>query len=173
MGETLFSDRTQKGKAHLFWANYVRDWPDPKSFLRDKHRESHLRTLGLSGRLASLETLARYLSSKREPVLRELLDLGLNERQVRRAMVFSGHSLERPNDTALIRVANRVFERGEFRDKAAESQVATAMLVGEDEGAYLYAAAIELGETICSSTVPACLLCPLTRLCSHYQHMGA
>jgi C-5 cytosine-specific DNA methylase len=79
MGETLFADRVQREKASLFWGNYARDWPDPKSFLKDKHRESHLRTIGLSDKLPTLEALARYLSCKRAPISKELVALGLND----------------------------------------------------------------------------------------------
>lgn len=84
-----------------------------------------------------------------------------------RPLLALGYSLERPNDTALIRVANRVFERLVGQKSNVESQVATALLVGEDKGAVLYAAAIELGETICTAAEPACMLCPIERYCSH------
>ena len=83
-------------------------------------------------------------------------------------MAVSGCSFERPNDTALIRVANRVFERNGARANGDDSQISTAMLIGKDEGAKLYTAAIELGETICSASDPACLLCPIASHCSHY-----
>jgi DNA (cytosine-5)-methyltransferase 1 len=169
MGETLFADRAQRAKASRFWKNYARDWSTAKYFLKDKHRESHLRTIGLSEKLPVLEALANYLCATRSPTLKELLATGVSERHARRALTISGRSHERPNDPALVRVASRVFERTDRRDSSAvESQVATAMLVGEDEGAVLYAAAIELGESICSSSNPACLLCPISKLCAHH-----
>jgi len=167
MGETLFAERGQRAKAVLFWGNYLRDWPDPKSFLRDKHREVHLRTIGLSARLPILEALARYLRSRKHPTLEGLVAAGANERLSRRAMAVSGCSLERPNDTALVRVANRVFERRASRGNGVDSQISTAILVGQDEGGKVYTAAIELGEMICTASDPACLLCPIAPLCSH------
>jgi DNA (cytosine-5)-methyltransferase 1 len=168
MGEMLFADRSRRPKALLFWENYLRDWADPRSFLKDKHREMHLRTIGLSARLPVLESLARYLRLTKNPTLRGLIAAGVSERLARRAMAVSGCSFERPNDTALIRVASRVFERTVSRGNGVDSQISTAMLVGEDEGAKLYAAAIELGEAICSASDPACLLCPLSSFCLHY-----
>jgi DNA (cytosine-5)-methyltransferase 1 len=172
MGEILFGERAHRPKALLFWHNYLRDWPDPKSFLRDRHRESHLRTIGQTSRLPVLEALAHYLSRSRAPSWKELAKLGLNERLVRRAMTVSGYSHERPNDSALVRVATRVFERTKLPELMTEGQIATAMLVGEDEGAILYSAAIELGETICSTSEPACLLCPISKVCAHYVSSG-
>jgi DNA (cytosine-5)-methyltransferase 1 len=169
MGEILFGERWQKSKSALFWANYRRDWPQPRAFLKDRHRESHLRTIGLSKRAPVLEALARYLMSSKVPLLKELISLGVNERFARRALAVCGYSHERPNDSALIRVANRVFERTQFPYKmSVDSQIATAMLVGEDAGAVVYAAAMELGEMICTSD-PACLVCPVTKWCSHYS----
>jgi DNA (cytosine-5)-methyltransferase 1 len=169
MGETVFADRLNKGKAIHFWANYVRDWPSPKSFLKDRHRESHLRSIGLASRLPVLEALARFLSEERTPALKDLVALGISERLARRAMAICGCSLERPNDQALVRVANRVFERKRSSAKLVASQITTAMLVGEDKGALLYSAAIELGETICSGADPACMLCPISKHCAHYR----
>jgi DNA (cytosine-5)-methyltransferase 1 len=168
MGEVLFADRGPRRKAILYWGNYIRDWPDPRSFLKDRLRQSHLRTIGLDAKLPVLESLARHLASRRVPALKDLLDLGVSERLARRAMAISGHSRERPNDPALIRQAIRVFERKGFREDSVQSQVTTAMLVGEDEGAVLYTAAIELGETLCSTSEPACMLCPISDLCAHY-----
>jgi adenine-specific DNA glycosylase len=40
-------------------------------------------------------------------------------------------------------------------------------LHGDVDGAVLYAAAIELGETMCTVGEPACMLCPIERYCSH------
>ena len=172
LGEILFADRSHRGKAILFWGNCKRDWPEPKSFLKDKHRESHLRTLGMSDKLALLESLAAYLRSAKLANLKELLALGVNERLARRAMAITGHTDERPNEAPLIRVANRVFEQDGSREMSVESQIATAMLVGEDDGAILYTAAIELGEGICSISNPTCMLCALAKCCSHYMHGG-
>jgi DNA (cytosine-5)-methyltransferase 1 len=172
MGDVLFDDRGQHTKALLFWDNYKRDWPTPKSLLKDRHRESHLRTIGLSKKLAVLEPLARYLSHVRAPTAKDIAALGVNERLARRAVALAGYSHERPNDPALVRVANRLFEREASRKSSVESQISTAMLVGEDEGASLYLAAIELGESLCASSDPACLLCPLAKHCSHYGARG-
>jgi DNA (cytosine-5)-methyltransferase 1 len=172
MGDVLFDDRGQHSKALLFWDNYRRDWPTPKSLLNDRHRVSHLRTIGLSKKLTVLEPLARYLLSVRVPAAKDIAALGVNERLARQAMALAGYSHERPNAPALVRVANRVFERKASRETAVESQIATAMLVGEDEGASLYLAAIELGDSLCSSSGPACLLCPLAKHCSHYRKRG-
>jgi hypothetical protein len=173
MGETLFADRGQRPKALLFWGNYFRDWPDPRSFLKDKHREVHLRTVDLSTKLPILEALAGYLRSTKNPTLKDLIATGVSERLARRAMAVSGCSYERPNDTALVRVANRVFERTTSRGNGIGGQISTAILVGEDKGAKVYTAAIELGETICSTSDPACLLCPVATLCSHHADTNA
>jgi DNA (cytosine-5)-methyltransferase 1 len=172
MGDVLFDERGQHSKALLFWDNYKRDWPTPRSLLKDRHRESHLRTIGLSKKLTVLEPLARYMVSVRVPTAKDIAALGINERLARRAMALAGYSHERPNDPALVRVANRLFKRKASRKSSVESQIATAMLVGEDEGVSLYLAAIELGESLCASSDPACLLCPLAKHCSHYGERG-
>jgi DNA (cytosine-5)-methyltransferase 1 len=168
LGELLFADRPNRSKANLFWGNCSRDWPTPKAFLRDKHRESHLRALRLSERLETLDQLAAYLDSHRSPSPKDLAALGVNERVLRRAMAITGYTDERPNEPALVRVARRLFEKSGVPETAVDNQIATAMLVGPDEGAFLYMAAIELGETVCTSARPACLLCPLAGQCSHY-----
>jgi DNA (cytosine-5)-methyltransferase 1 len=168
LGEVLFSDKSQGAKAPLFWMNFRNDWPDPKAYLKDKHKLRHLKTLGLEKYALVLDGLARHLIAKRSIAVRDLTPIGLGEKLVRRALAVSGISHERPDDTNLIRVANRIFERGNARQKSrVESQITTAMLVGEDEGARLYAAAIELGKTICSHSEPACMLCPVGPHCSH------
>lgn len=168
LGELLFSGKGQERKAALFWKNYHNDWPDPKTFLKDKHRESHTRTIGMGDSAPALEALARYLMRTKSPAVEALASLGINERIARRAMAIAGLTLERPNDTALVRVARRVFERAASDQRSSvEDQIATALLVGEDDGATLYAAAIELGETLCSAIEPACMLCPIREFCSH------
>jgi DNA (cytosine-5)-methyltransferase 1 len=166
-GELLFGERGQRGKAKLFWPNFRKDWPDPRTYLRDTHSISHLRTIGMGKIAPTLHSLARYLVRSENPVVRELTQTGVTEKTVRRAMALSGTSRERPNDTALIRVASRVFERMISQKSNVENQIATALLVGEDEDAVLYAAAIELGEAICTAAAPACMLCPIERYCSH------
>ena len=170
LGELLFTGKELDRKAAHFWNNFRNDWPDPKSFLKDKHRESHVRTIGMGDSAPLLEALARYFKSpaSEDPAVEDLVSLGISERIVRRALAMTGHSLGRPNDVALIRVARRVFERGASDQRSSvEDQIATALLVGEDDGATLYAAAIELGETLCSATEPACMLCPISEFCSH------
>jgi adenine-specific DNA glycosylase len=126
-----------------------------------------MRTIGMGKIAPTLDSLAKYLVGSKHPVVRELTQTGASERTVRRAMALSGTSRERPNDTALVRVAGRVFERIIGQRSNVEDQIATALLVGEDEDAVLYAAAIELGETICTAAAPACMLCPIERYCSH------
>jgi len=172
LGEILFQGRSVS-KAPLFWMNCRNDWPDPKSYLKDKHRQSHLRTLGMGTQSAILDSLARYLRARKVPDIDELVSIGIGDTLVRRAMAVSGLSDARPGDSNLVRVANRVFERRNANARSQiESQIATAMLVGEDEGATLYAAAIELGKSICSSSDPACLLCPIGEHCSHLHREG-
>ena len=166
LGETIFSERRLRNKAPLFWKNYRDDWPTPKSFLEDEFRLSHLRTIGMESCIARLEAIAAHLESTRFPSLKSLVDLGVSEKFARRAMAFAGLVHDRPNDAALVRVANRVF--GQKQDQShIDGQIATAMLVGEDAGAVVYSAAIELGEAICTPKDPACMLCPLKNLCSY------
>jgi DNA (cytosine-5)-methyltransferase 1 len=168
VGEILFSDRSRATKARLFWMNFRNDWPDPSSYLKDKHRISHLRTVAAGQQGPALDALARYLVKKKSPAVCDITAMGISEKLVRRAMAVSGLSHERPDDTNLIRVASRVFERGDSSQTSrVENQITTAMLVGEDEGAVLYSAAIELGKTVCSAADPACMLCPIGEYCSH------
>jgi DNA (cytosine-5)-methyltransferase 1 len=168
LGEALFSERTHAAKAPLFWMNFRNDWPDPKSYLRDKHRLSHLKTLGMEKYHPVLDDLARYLALKKAHSVHELTSTGLAESVVRRALAVTGFSSERPNDVNLVRVANRVFQRGKpLKRSQVERQITTAILVGRDDGAIMYAAAIELGKTICTESRPACMLCPLNKYCSH------
>src|SRR5262249_28235269 len=101
LGETLFSEKPHTAKAPLFWLNFRNDWPEPKAYLRDKHRLSHLRTLGMEKHVVSLDALARHLVAKKTPSLAEFTALGLSERLVRRALAVSGYSTERPDDTDL------------------------------------------------------------------------
>ncbi|WP_338830023.1 hypothetical protein [Bradyrhizobium sp. 27S5] len=168
-GELLFGDRGQRGKAHLFWPNFRKDWPDPRAYLRDDHRAGHLRTIGMSKIAPTLDAFAKYLAANNAPSVRELISIGINEKTARRAMALSEKSHDRPNDSALIRVASRVFERVAGQKSNIENQIATALLVGKDEDAVLYAAAIELGETICTASAPACMLCPIELNCSHLR----
>jgi DNA (cytosine-5)-methyltransferase 1 len=168
LGETLFSERSHAPKAPLFWTNFRSDWPDPRTYLKDKHRLSHLKTLGMEEHLAALDATAQHLAAKKISSVRELTSIGLTERTVRRALAVTGFSNERPDDVNLIRVANRIFERGTpLKKLRVESQITTALLVGRDDGAVLYAAAIELGKSICTESEPACMLCPLGKHCSH------
>ena len=168
LGEILFSDKAQAAKAPLFWMNFRNDWPDPRTYLKDKHRVSHLKTLAMERHAPAIDAFARHLVAKKSSTAKELTAIGLNEKAVRRALAFSGYSHERPDDINLIRVANRLFERRNSLQKSRiESQITTAVLVGEDGGALLYAAAIELGKTFCSASAPACMLCPMGKHCSH------
>jgi hypothetical protein len=154
--------------APTFWRNFRNDWPDPQSLLKDKHRAAHLRTLSMEKREVTLEKLAKLLSSTEAPVVRDITSLGISDAIVRRAMALCGLTNERPNDVNLIRVANRLFERRSLDKKSSvASQITTALLIGQDESASLYTAAIELGRSICTSLEPACMICPLRRLCSH------
>ena len=169
LGETLFSERSLSAKAPLFWMNFRNDWPDPKAYLNDKHRLSHLNTLGIGKQAPILELLARSLTANKGiPSVRELASLGLFASVARRALAASGFSNERPNDVNLVRVANRIFERPDAKHGSkVDSQITTALLVGRDDQAILYAAAIELGKTICTASGPACMLCPLKEHCPH------
>jgi len=108
LGEILFAGRSHSAKGSLFWMNCRNDWPDPKSYLKDKHRPSHLRTLGMGKQLPTLEGLASYLAANKAPVVRDLVSIGIPETLAHRAMALSGLSQARPDDTNLIRVANRV-----------------------------------------------------------------
>lgn len=167
LGEILFSEKSQAAKGPLFWTNFRNDWPNPQSYLQDKHRVPHLKTLAMGKHAPALDALARHLAKKNNgTTIRDLTSIGLSERLARRAMAVSGFSHERPDDSNLIRVANRIFERSSGQKSRIESQITTAMLVGEDEGALLYSAALELGKAICTSE-PACMLCPIRPHCSH------
>jgi DNA (cytosine-5)-methyltransferase 1 len=169
LGEILFSEKGQRAKTALFWKNYRNDWPQPSCFLKDKYRVDHIRTIGMGDCVPLLEAVARYLAIAKKPSIEALTALGLSERIVRKAFAVSGRSLERPNDVSVIRVARRVFERPAMEQGASivDDQIATALLVGKDQGATIYAAAIELGETLCSNTDPACMICPVSGYCSH------
>jgi hypothetical protein len=90
MGELLFSEKSQRGKAQLFWSNFRKDWIDPRAFLKDRYRASHLRTIGMGKLAPTLDTLARYLVATKDPVVRDLTLAGVGEKTLRRAMALSG-----------------------------------------------------------------------------------
>src|SRR5262249_11786188 len=94
LGEILSEGRGLRGNTNLYWGNYRMDWPDPKSFLRDKYRESHLRTIGLSQKLPLLEGLARYLAATKAPRMKKIAEVIGSARLARRAMSMSGYSQE-------------------------------------------------------------------------------
>ena len=171
LGETIFSEPRLKRKAHLYWDNYHDAWPDPESYISDDGRKDRLKSLRVGESVEVLDRLAETLSSEDTPNIRSLTDIGIRERSARLALATSGHSDERPTHVSLVRVANRVFEHRHSRETDhVESQIATGMLIGIDEGAELFTAAIELGETICTKKSPACqALCPLKDDCAHNQ----
>jgi adenine-specific DNA glycosylase len=87
--------------------------------------------------------------------------------KVKLAFSLCGYAFDRPNARSVVRLARRYFNEPSEDDDAPSRQILIGKLIGEDKHGEAFAAALELGERLCTAAKPACLLCPLHSECGY------
>ena len=158
---SLLCEKLTVSQRRSFWSTLSRRWPDAEAFVRDSGAETALRALGQVGRYAALKRAALAVAQG-DPASSKVPGVTTGALAVARACCGIGE--ERPATTASNRVAERVFNES-AHDRRAHKQLLVNRLVGVDLTGEAYAAALEVGERICTASKMDCQICPLSDLC--------
>jgi DNA (cytosine-5)-methyltransferase 1 len=164
LGEVLMADLPVRAR-RLFWKNLETAWQTPRQYLKDRNRTYKARAIGRHDMVETLDKLAALLSKQKTVTPGELLFLG--PMKVKLAFSLCGYAFDRPNVRSVVRVARRYFGQASADDDMPSSQILIGMLIGEDKHGEAFAAALELGDRMCTAAQPACLLCPLNSDCGY------
>ena len=167
MGTVLF-ERKSAREVQNAWPYYKALWPDPTTYLSERHRNSIL--VSDSGKDCEiLDNIAEALSKSdldEPPVQGSPATLSAERWKVVLALAGKSYNL-RPT-TSTRRLVERAFGNAN-PESHLTAQIGIARLVAVRDARIAYAALLEISEQYCRPRDPICEECPIKSFCVSYQ----
>lgn len=174
----LLLQRTRATTVRPLFLSFVRDIPSWRSLARasDKRLMLHLKPLGLWRRRAiSMRNLAKVLARQgsRLPRTRSEIESlpGVGQYIANAILLLCKRTPEPLLDVNMARVLERVFRTRLLSDIRYDPYLQTLAkrLVDCRRSKDLNWAILDLGAMVCTSKIPRCTICPLSRRCAYWR----